>query len=282
MQRTPKKRARIITKRFVKIVAGVSMIAVLALTFALTRLLLRYRESRSEYAQIADAAVATLPPQEYAAVDTPNPAETAISAVSASPSPQISEVPITIDWLNLKATNRQIVGWLYCEDTNINYPVVQTENNTYYLTHNAKRKEDQAGALFVDYRNAMDSSYENLIIYGHRMKDGSMFGQLAKFSEKSYCDKHTAFYYLTEQQSYRIDVFACRTVRGDIKYFPTSFTGEQTLQTYFDKAISQSYWQEAPQKRPDGAFMITLSTCSKYDFQDSPKLLVHGWAVPIQ
>lgn len=249
-------------------------------SFILARLLMRYLESRNEYDQLALETLSTpspLPsdvdvfPESVSLSTTPLP--------PATTPPEI--VPIQVDWANLRTINKQVIAWLYCEGTSINYPVTQTKNNTFYLSHNAKRKEDQAGSLFLDYRNNKGSELENLIIYGHRMKDGSMFGSLAKFSDVSYNDKHKEIYLLTPEQNYKIIVFSCRTVRSDPKYFPTSFATLEAEKSYWDKAISQSYWQKAPTAKPEGAIMITLSTCSKYDFRDNAHLMVHGWAVPL-
>ena len=237
-----------------------------------------YLRSRSEYQEIAAAAISTPAPTQAV---TSSPIADIVEP-TATDLPVESEPPITIDWVNLRAANKQIIAWLYCEGTNINYPIVQTKNNTYYLTHNAKRKEDQAGALFLDYRNQLGKELENLLVYGHRMKDGSMFGLLAKFAEKSYCDKHKEFYLLTPEQNYKITVFACRTVNSHTKYFPSSFTSLDTEKVYTNKAQGQSYWQQVPEDKPDGAFLLTLSTCSKYDFSEDARLLVHGWAVPVE
>ena len=191
------------------------------------------------------------------------------------------KAPITVDWASVYATNKQVVAWLYCEGTNLNYPILQGENNTYYLTHNVMRESDQAGALFLDSRNELGDKFQNLIVYGHRMKDGSMFGELAKFSDKSYCDKHSEFYLFTPEKNYKIDTIACRTVHGKPKYFPTSFTDSDAEDQYVLKACSQSYWQELTLKKPNDAILVTLSTCSKYDFSGSPRLILHGWAIPI-
>lgn len=108
-----------------------------------------------------------------------------------------------------------------------------------------------------------------------------MFGSLRKFAEKSYRDEHEAFYLMTPDQVYRIVVFSCRTVNSHTKYFPSSFTSLDTEKKYTEKAQSQSYWQQAPESKPEGALLLTLSTCSKYDFAEDARLLVHGWAVPI-
>lgn len=279
MQKRKKKRK--LTPRFFGILALAGMLIVLSMTFLLVRLIFVYVKSRDEYKQMANEAIATVSPAP--SVETNNPPVTTASALTQpeEPTPEPVSIPITIDWSNLRATNKQIIAWIYCEGTDINYPIVQTKNNTYYLTHNAKRKEDQAGALFLDYRNHLGGELENLIVYGHRMKDGSMFGSLWKFAEKSYRDEHEAFYFFTPDQAYRVEVFSCRTVNSHTKYFPSSFTSLEAEKKYTDKALSQSYWQQAPENKPEGALLLTLSTCSKYDFSEDSRLLVHGWAVPI-
>lgn len=108
-----------------------------------------------------------------------------------------------------------------------------------------------------------------------------MFGKLVRFADSDYCDKHSEIYLLTPGGNYMITLFACRTVHCETKYFPTSFTNSSTEDIYKDKAIEQSYWQKAGQEKPEGAIMITFATCSKYEHADDPRLLVHGWAIPV-
>lgn len=275
-----KKHKRKITARFIGIITTLVLLSTLVLFFVLVRLAVLYLHSRNEYHDIVQNAVSVHTPEPSTSGTTSEPNANTSNEVS-TPTPIVSEVPITVDWDELHDANKNIVGWLYCEDTDIQYPVVQATNNTYYLTHNVNKKEDQAGALFLDYRNEPGKKLQNLIIYGHRMKDGSMFGNLVKFSERSYRNNHQVFYFLTEDQSYKINVFACRTIRSESKYFPTSFASEAAMKTYYNKALTQSYWQGVPEVWPEDAVLITLSTCSKYDFADDPKLLVQGWAIPV-
>jgi SrtB family sortase len=274
-----RKRKYRVTPKFLGVIAIVGIATTLGMLFLIIRLTMTYIHSRAEYKQIAQAAVIEKSPQApETTVEMPLVfAET--QSITPSPTPA-AIVPISIDWVNVQAMNKQIVAWLYCEGLDINYPIVKGKDNKYYLTHNAKKKEDQAGALFLDYRNELGVNLENLIIYGHRMKDGSMFGKLAKFSESGYVNRHT-FYLLTPTQDYKIEVFACRTVHPEVKYFPTSFTNEDAEDKYCQKAEKQSYWQKAPKRKTDGAILVTLATCSKYDYYEEPRLLVHGWAIPI-
>lgn len=277
------------TDRFFRNLALISFFCVLVIVFLIVRVIVVYHQSRKTYQNVASQAISTL---KSSTVEQPqSDPETTHLNFEREYLPAIDEdivseptekAPITVDWVSLHATNKQIVAWLYCEGTNLNYPILQGENNTYYLTHNVMTKADQAGALFLDFRNVMGDALQNLIVYGHRMKDGSMFGELAKFSDKSYCDKHSEFYLLTPEQDYKIDLIACRTVHGKPKYFPTSFSDIDAEYQYVVKACAQSYWQQLWQNKPDGAVLVTLATCSKYDFSDSPRLILHGWAIPIE
>ncbi|MCZ0704646.1 SrtB family sortase [Natronobacillus azotifigens] len=90
---------------------------------------------------------------------------------------------------SLVGINKDYVGWINIEDTTVDYPVVKTGDNEFYLSHNFYKQEDFAGAIFMDYRNSMDKLDKNLILYGHNMKDGSMFGSLKNYLEEDYLKK---------------------------------------------------------------------------------------------
>src|SRR5699024_7294613 len=77
--------------------------------------------------------------------------------------------------------NQDVVGWITIDGTQIDYPILQSSNNEYYLTNNYNQGDSRAGSIFLDYRNDVSSSDLNTVVYGHRMKDGSMFQHLTKF-----------------------------------------------------------------------------------------------------
>ena len=104
--------------------------------------------------------------------------------------PKATELPISIDFDSLLSRNKDVIGWLYCPDTVINYPVVQGENNDQYLRKDLDGKYLVSGTLFADYRNGALGEDANYIIYGHNMKNGTMFSLLAKYKQQSYYDKH--------------------------------------------------------------------------------------------
>ena len=90
----------------------------------------------------------------------------------------------------LLAINSDCIGWIRIDGTDIDYPVVQAADNTFYLHHNFNQESAICGAIFMDYRNDIDMTREHLILYGHQMKDGSMFKQLNGYKDKDFYKEH--------------------------------------------------------------------------------------------
>ncbi len=108
----------------------------------------------------------------------------------------------------LTAEYPDTVGWLYCEGTPINYPVVQSKDNLRYLRRLPDGRYNAAGSLFADYRCKEVAASGNYIIYGHNMKNGSMFGTLVRYKSQNYYDEHPTLYYLTPERTFRIELIA--------------------------------------------------------------------------
>lgn len=94
-----------------------------------------------------------------------------------------------VNFLSLEAINPDVVGWIAAEGTEIDYPVVRGKDNDFYLRHLFMGEQNKLGSIFMDYRNHSDFSNKNTIIYGHNMKDGSMFSSLIKYKDQHYYDK---------------------------------------------------------------------------------------------
>ena len=115
----------------------------------------------------------------------------------------------------LQQINQEIVGWITMDDTQINYPIVQAKDNDYYLFRNYKGEDMRAGSIFMDYRNDVKSQNRNTILYGHRMKDGSMFGSLKKMLDEEFFMSHRKLYYDTLFEGYDLEVFSVYTTTTD-------------------------------------------------------------------
>ena len=99
-----------------------------------------------------------------------------------------------IDLASLQGINNDAVGWIEIPDTSVSYPLVHTTDNTYYLTHTFDNKTNRSGSIFVEASNAADFSDLHTIIYGHNMKNGSMFAGLKNYSDQSYAEAHPYIY----------------------------------------------------------------------------------------
>ncbi|MCD7748900.1 MAG: class B sortase [Oscillospiraceae bacterium] len=254
------------------IVAVVLAIGMVIAGWQLISILLNYQRDRSAYNDLAANAISAL-------------AETADETVSSTEdtgeeTEDDTFVPIIVDWDYLESINTDIVGWLYCPNTVINYPVVQTTDNSYYLTHGFDKETNGAGALFADVSSVAGINMSNLIIYGHHMKDGSMFGDLENYMEQSYYDEHPIMYYLTPTSTYRVDLIAGHIVESTLDNYPGYFDSVEDYQTYLNQITSVSLFSTSATVSTDYQ-LITLSTCDYSAGYNDPRFLLQGLLVPI-
>lgn len=240
--------------------------------FKLGSILFNYHRDRAAYRSIADNAVTAA---------SPRPAEAAAETDDEDEEPFVSEIPIEIDWDYLKSENGDIIGWLYCPDTIISYPVVQYTDNEYYLKHGFDGGSNTAGALFADSTSELGITRGNVIIYGHNMKDGSMFGTLSRYTEESYYEEHPIMYFLTPEQGYRVEFMCDRISESAIANFPTYFTSVIEQQTYINDITSHAFWVNASAATTEYE-MITLATCAYNSSYADPRYLLHGILIPIR
>lgn len=182
-----------------------------------------------------------------------------------------------IDWTSLEKVNSDIQGWLYQKDTVINYPVVQGANNDTYLHTRFDKKWGGGGTLFVDFRCKSDFKGFNSIIYGHHMKDGSMFRCLRGYTkEDGYYDDHKTLELATPDGNYHLQVFSAYITKAtDENTYKCTFSSDEEKQAYINYAYQNSELgisrSEIPVTTDDK--LITLSTCA-YDFDDARYIVV--------
>ncbi|MPQ44311.1 class B sortase [Clostridium tarantellae] len=132
---------------------------------------------------------------------------------------------------NLKEINSNFKFWISIENTNINYPVVQTDNNKYYLNHDFYNEVCKLGCVFIDYNNNVDTD-KNIVIYGHNMLDGSMFSALEKFKDKNFFEKNNKIYIEKEGDKYEYEVFAVNVLPAENNDIKISFKNENDFKEY--------------------------------------------------
>lgn len=168
---------------------------------------------------------------------------------------------VNINWKALKEKNPQIIGWIYIPDTEISYPIVQGDDNAYYLTHTFEKKENYAGAIFLDANANKDLKDRNTMIYGHNVKHGTMFAELEKFKEEKFFKDHPYIYIYTEKQNYRSEVFSMYSTTADSASYNINYRDDKDFMSYIDMIKKESdFKREVKVKENDR--IISLSTCS--------------------
>ena len=207
-----------------------------------------YKKGTDEYNHIEQMAVTDRAPEDEELVD----------AVSG-PKP-----PISVDFDTLKSVNPDVVGWIYIEALdNINYPVVQGDDNETYLHTTYENNYNFAGTIFVDYENSSDFSDCNTLIYGHNMKNGSMFGNLKKFTEdQSTYEESKYFWILTPEKNYRYEIISAYTTGVNSDTY-TLFKGPgEEYQNYLNTIQGYSEIKTEATELTVKDKIVTLSTCT--------------------
>ena len=165
-----------------------------------------------------------------------------------------------MDFEVLSQINSDLYAWVRVPGTKIDYPVMQTTNNSKYLTVLPDGTKNKAGSIFMDTRNNADLSDCNTVIYGHRLRDGSMFSPLNKYKEQAFFDAHRIGYFLTPDRNYTLTVFACMTVSAIGEAYEMYVTPE-SLQTYLAQALKDAKLTDAIDVGTVER-IVTLSTCT--------------------
>ena len=150
---------------------------------------------------------------------------------------------LRVDWDALRAANPDTVAWLYVPNTNINYPVVRGADNEYYLTHDfdgAAGWLANYGAVFMDYRNNPDWSDQSYFFYGHHMNDGSMFADLAGFSDQARFDQCRTIYLLSPSGNFKLRTYAFCHVSPDAEIVQQNFATPEEMTAYVQDKMNRS------------------------------------------
>ncbi|MCM1254102.1 MAG: class B sortase [Clostridium sp.] len=180
--------------------------------------------------------------------------------------------PVMLDkFAELYPVNHEMVGWLSIPDTVIDYPVMQCEDNEYYLHHNFYGEEDKYGCLFVKDIADVDTPGTNFIIYGHNMKDGSMFGMLDEYGNKAFYDEHATLEFdtLYEERTYEImAVFRSQVYQEDedvFKYYQFyQADTEEEFNRFYENVMTASLYETGVTAAYGDTFLM-LSTCAYHE-----------------
>ena len=185
---------------------------------------------------------------------------------------KISKNERKIDFKKLKSQNQDIAGWIYIRGTTIDYPIVQGKDNEEYLHQDFNKKKSSSGTIFLDNNCKKDFTSDNNIIYGHHMKNGTMFAQLLKFREKSFLKKHNEIMIFTPDRTIHLKVISAYAQKAQNK-IPVTFANDEQKKAYIKKIESMSE-QTIKTSRINDSHIYTFVTCS-YEGEDN-RTYVHA------
>lgn len=201
---------------------------------------------------------------------------------------QAEEVPPQIDFEGLRAVNRDVIGWIFIEGTDVNYPLLAGADNQQYLFQSYMKKYAVAGSIFLDYRCSRNLSDYHTVIYGHNMKNGMMFGELDAYQKADYLASHPYVYIIMADGSWnRYRVLACEHVSVESAVYDLPCDTKQKIKALRAQLAQSSGYAAGevdPADAADGALqgaaqsseakLLTLSTCTN-DSCDDVRFAVH-------
>lgn len=250
------------------------VLAVLVLVFLfsggmIVRQQLLYRQLEADGAQAAQIAGLT---DGETASQAPTPPSQASSA-GAEPLPEEAVPLAAVDLAALRSVNGDVVGWIAIPGTRLSYPLLQGENNQYYLSRSWKREASSGGAVFLESANSREMTDFHTIVYAHQMRNDSMFGILSNYKDLDFFRVHPSVYLVLDGGIYRYDIFSAQKAgiksivyRLDLE---ESRKEEEFLQYCLDNSVIDTGVAPEAQGR-----ILTLSTCAGSD--RSNRWVVHA------
>ena len=174
---------------------------------------------------------------------------------------------------HLQAINEDIIGWISIEGTSIDYPVVQAEDNDYYLTHSIYKEGSSAGAIFMDFRNCPSPLGKHTVLYGHHMRNGTMFRDLISYKKEEFRKEHPYVVYSGKDGVMMWEIFSAYVTDAGDYYIETDFSKGNDFGQFLEEIVSNSLYDTGCEVKQTDK-ILTLSTCS-YEFEDA-RMVVHA------
>ena len=165
----------------------------------------------------------------------------------------------------LREENEDVLGWIRIPDTKIDYPLLQSEDNDFYLKHTWQKQRNSVGSIFLEHLNRPDLTDFNTIVYGHNMRDKSMFGQLDNYSIEGFWETHPYVYIAIDSGVYRYEVFAFLQAPVDSVTYSIRPQRDDTKQEFIDYSMEHT-WIDTGVRPVITDRILTLSTCTGRDY----------------
>lgn len=184
-----------------------------------------------------------------------------------------------INFSALKEMNIDTIGWVKVMNTYVDYPIVQSKDNSYYLTHNFLKEYNSAGWVYADYKNNFFDLDKNTLIYGHNRRNNSMFGSLDNILKKEWYEnpENKYIFFATTNNYYIAEIFSVYKISAEGLSIPLSFEGDNDFYDYIDTIKNRSIYNfDTPISAVDN--IITLYTC---DDNNDYRILLHAKLIKI-
>ncbi len=254
-------------RRRVPVVLIVALLLCLGVTIycgsQLAGIFLEYKEGTDEYDELQQYVQGELPEASFGDNS---------SEEGEGDAEEVREQRIAFE--ELKALNEDVVGWIEIPDTVISYPLLQGEDDAQYLRHTFSGKKNTAGSIFIEAENKADLTDPHTIIYGHNMKNNSMFGSLKEYHSASYLVEHPMFYIDLEDGTHAYQIFSCYETNSDSDTYTIGFgsVNDDRYGQYLQIIKGRSEYDTGIEVAK-GDRVVTLSTCAK---SSAKRFVVHG------
>lgn len=242
-RRKKKQKGSIVTN----IILIIAIIVFCVSAFQLFKIVKGYMDGRSEYDKVRDLALENEDSEKF-----------------------------KVDFDELLKINGDTIGWIrfYPEPSEISYPIVQGKDNDQYLHHTFSSNENTLGAIFLNVGNRADFSDRNSIVYGHRMKDGSMFRHLEDYEDKEFWEENPYFYiYTPDGKEITYHIYSVGVVEDTSDTYRTEFATDEEYQAFLDMTKEVSEYDTGVEVGIDDT-IVTLSTCTSAS--DNHRFVVRG------
>lgn len=268
--------------RILYILLGVFIAAVIVSAVGLGRELYINREGQSYYTALADD-IQTRPriPGEYKQpapsqttplTPTPGVTETIVEENIEAPEQEPPQWAPYVDFYSLNETLPGISAWIKLENTVLDYPIMRWTNNSYFLHHLPDGTGHRNGSIFLDYRNAVDFSDKDTLIYGHESKTGDMFGILKSYRRQSFYEENPVIYIFTPEKDYELILVAGYLVDSGVESPPLKFKDDADFMEHVAVIKQRSFFRSDVEVSA-GDRLVSLCTCA-YDYTNARLVIV--------
>lgn len=229
----------------------------------------QYREGDAAYAEAAELVeLPDLPELQKEPEEESTPED---SAEIQPEEPAQQEEPVYVDpyadtlrnmdFTALREVNSDVLGWILIPYTQISYPLVQGSDNDYYLNHTWRKTASSVGSIFLECRSSSDLSDFNTIVYGHRMRNGSMFASLKYYNQQSYWAAHPRIYIMNDAGMYTYEIFSAYEAGVTEDTYRLGFADDAQKQAFLDFCVGRSVISTGTVPTVEDR-ILTLSTCT--------------------